>query len=704
MSIRIAIDIGGTFTDMVAVDTNSGQGFVAKVLSTPSDFSKGVIQAIELLPEDLRSQPIKYIVHGTTVVTNTLLTNSGPVTAVLTTQGFRDVLLIGRQDRDEKDLYNLHREPLISLVPRERIFGIPERIDASGKVLIPLDTETVHRVVSNLYAAGIRAIAVCFLNSYRNNEHERHCGEVIRESYPEIAYSLSSEVDPTFREFERFSATVVNAYSLPVVKSYLTNLVQGLRTIGVTAPVGIFTSNGGMISPRDAEQLPILIVESGPAGGVVGCSYLASTGGYSDVVSFDMGGTTAKVGLIVGGEVQRTHGDYKVVEKFLIRMPLIDTIEVGTGGGSIAWIDKGGLLRVGPESAGADPGPACYGHGGTAPTITDALLVLGMINPHGLAGGRLSVSRELAEKAIAEKLARPLGLEVPDAAQGILRIASAAMIRMIRRITIERGLDPGRFTLVAYGGAGPLVGGLLARDLSISTVIVPALAGVYSASGMLNSDHLIDFCMPLSCLLSEVDPDYVKRQMATLMERGQERMNASGIISESVSAQMTLELRYKGQGFELPIQVDYATFNSGTLALVKQRFHEDHQRVFGFSTPRDTVELVNVRVSIRGRTAKVKERVKENLLGVQGNGDQCSRSVYWNSQWQKWKVFQTPLKDVTSIVGPAAVDMEHTTIVVPPEFELTFDERGNAIMKRGFKSEVEVSHHLHRRAVSLPVQ
>lgn len=679
MGLRIAVDIGGTFTDLVAVDSRNRKVFVTKTLSTPDDFARGVVDALNLLPAPTRAGPIDYVVHGTTVVINAIINERGPKTGMLTTRGFRDVLLIGRQDRLEKDLYNLRRQPQAALISRENIFEIDERIGAQGQVYKELDENAVAEALRKFRDNGGRAVAVCFLNSYRNDAHEKRCIEIAEKVAPEIEVSRSSEIDPSYREFERFSTTSVNAYGVPVVKEYLKRLEDRLRAKGLEAPLGIFTSNGGIISVEEAKRLPVRLVESGPAGGATGSGWLAAEKKIENVIVFDMGGTTAKAALVIDGEIMRTV-NHMVAGKFAIRAPMIEQIEIGAGGGSIAWIDAGGLLRVGPHSAGASPGPACYGYGGTEPTLTDALLVLGLLNPTGLAGGSLSLDHKAAKRAIEEKIAKPLGMSVGVAATGIVKVVMAATTRMIRRSTVERGYDPRRFTIVGFGGAGPLVASMLANELDISTVIIPALAGVFSAAGMVNSDYSLEYSFSVVEPFDDVDWKKVNATVEARIGDGRKRLTKSGIGGADVYSAVVLELRYKGQGFELAVNTDFPIEHSA-LQTIKESFHAQHDRVFGFGRHNSSIELINVRVTVLGRTPNARMSGDTFVSRDELQNSQV-RTVYWDGGSQEWPAYPISRLSGKAIQGPLVVDRDTTTIVVPPGFEVLADDDSNIVIRR----------------------
>src|SRR5882757_5400509 len=495
---RVAVDIGGTFTD-IALLTDAGLIHQSKISSTPADPSIAVIEGVgQLLAElSISSGAIAEVLHGTTVGSNTILQRKGARTGLITTRGFRDVLEIGRIRMP--DMFDLTWEKPKPLVPRRHRMEVVERMAADGSTVEPLSEASVIAAGKALVAEDIEAVAIAFINSYRNPAHELQAEAILRDKFPHLLVTTSCAVLPEIKEYERTSTTVVNAYLLVAMRSYLQRLESGLRTIGIAAPILVMTSNGGMLAANVTCEKPVLVVASGPAGGVIGAARLGVARNDRDVIVFDMGGTTAKAVIIEDGRPSMT-SEYEFRDGistssrfvkaggYMLKVPAIDIAEVGAGGGSLAVIDKGGLLKVGPESAGAMPGPACYGLGNGRPTVTDANVVLGFINPASLAGGRLAIDRRLSEQAILAHVAKPLGLTLEDAAHGIRAVANAAMSRAIRAVTVERGRDPRDLTLIAIGGNGGIHAFDLARDLGISRVVVPPLAGVFSAVGMLASD------------------------------------------------------------------------------------------------------------------------------------------------------------------------------------------------------------------------
>ena len=493
MSVRLAIDIGGTFTDATLIDEETGRVAIAKVLSTPADPSQGFMQAAEraLAEGGVAAADVSFVVHATTVATNAIIEGTIARSGFVTTDGFRDLLEIARQVRPT--LYDTQFEKAPPLVPRDRAVVVRERLGPRGEVLRALEEDSVREAAAVLRREEVESVAVCLLHSYVNPEHEQRVGELLAEELPGVPVSLSSEVAPEFREYLRASTTVINAAIRPVVERYLARIEARLVEAGIRAQLLVMQSSGGVFGAEAAARRPVFMVESGPAAGVIASAHLGSTLGRPDLLSFDMGGTTAKVGLIQDGRPSVTK-DYTVgghagagigglsLSGYPVRTPVVDLVEIGAGGGSIAWVDSGGLLRVGPRSAGADPGPVCYRRGGTEPTVTDANVVLGRLNPAYFLGGEMSLDVETARRAIDERCAQPLGLDLTAAAYGIVEIANAAMVNALHLISVQRGYDPRDFVLVAFGGAGPVHANALARDVEVPLLVVPPSPGIFSAT------------------------------------------------------------------------------------------------------------------------------------------------------------------------------------------------------------------------------
>jgi N-methylhydantoinase A len=675
-AVRVGVDIGGTFTDLV-LRLPDGTLRVSKVSSTPDDPGRAVVEGLAALLRAAGVAPgdVVEIVHGTTVASNTILQKTGAITGLITTRGFRDVLEIGRVRTP--DLYDLTWEKPRPLVPRRLRLEVDERVAADGSIVRPLDEAGVARAAEALGRAGVQVIAICFINSYVNPAHEQAAERVVRSTVPGLDVTASWAVLPEIKEYERTSTTVVNGYLLPVMRRYLAGLAASLERIGVGAPLLVVASNGGVVGARQAGERPAFAVGSGPAAGVTGAARLGTALGEDHLIVFDMGGTTAKASLVEGGaptltteyefrEGISTSSRFIKAGGYMLKVPAIDVAEVGTGAGSIAWIDGGGLLRVGPESAGARPGPACYGLGGTRPTITDANVVLGYLNPEHLAGGELKLRADLAREAVERDVARPLGLSVIDAARGIREVANASMARAIRAVTIERGRDPRDFTLVAFGGSGPVHACDVAAALDIRRVLVPVAPGVFTAVGMLASDVEHHFVRAAGGLLDE--DAALARGRARLDEVRAEALAtlaAEGYGPAQTRLLMQADLRYAGQGSELVVAIPGGRLEPGARAALRAAFAREYTATYGYASD-EPLELVNVRVVATG----VREhRLDFRDVKVAGSAAPAAprRAVHAG---RGARAVDTPVVGRTAITpdarrGPLVVEEYDATVVVP---------------------------------------
>ena len=691
---RLGVDIGGTFTDATLIDEESGEVRIAKVPSTPSDPSDGFITAALRVLREAGVPPsgLGYVVHGTTVATNAIIEGNTARTAFLTTEGFSDMLEIARQTRPS--LYDLRFVKPRPLVPRYLCFGIPERLDARGAVVTPLDEASVADVARELIAEGVESVAVCFLHSYANADHEERTGRILREALAGVPVSLSTELAPEFREYFRASTTVVNASVRPVVAQYLKGIEERLRHEGVKAELLVMQSSGGVFTFEAAMEQPVSMVESGPAAGVIAATYLGQTLGYSDVISFDMGGTTAKAGLVQDGSPKITK-EYEVGataspgsgasrgKGYPIRTPVIDLVEIGAGGGSIAWVDSGGAMRVGPQSAGADPGPACYGKGGTEPTVTDANLVLGRLNPEYLLGGELSVDIDSARRAISEKCAGPLGMSLVEAAVGIVEIANAAMVNALRLVSVQKGYDPRDFALIAFGGAGPVHANRLAEELGAPTTVVPTSPGTTSAIGLLASDLKHEYASTLIRHLDGLDPQKVEAVYVRLEDQGKAALVREGISPEHMAFIRQVDLRYVGQSYELTIQASTGTFGQDSLDAVEATFHGEHERAYGHSATSEPVESVSLRsIAVGSISRPTLGAPVRSGADAAGSGPGV-RPVYFS---ETGDYVDCPVYDrylLTSgetVEGPAIVEEMDSTTVVHPGWAAEVDRFRNLLI------------------------
>ncbi len=675
----IGIDIGGTFTDILLAREEAIE--FLKVPSTPGRLEEGVIRGLRLLRErpGLRLEEVERLVHGSTVATNALLEGKWASTALITTAGFRDVLEIGRQNRPA--IYDLFVERPEPIVPRDLRFEVPERLDYLGRVVRPLDEEAVERIAAELMRRGVSSVAVSLLFSYANPEHERRIAELLRERLDGVPITLSSEVLPEFREYERTMTTVINAALRPVIGGYLERLEEGASRLGLRRGWQIMQSNAGITSSRGAEAQPVKIVLSGPAAGVMGAKAVGEQAGFLNLITLDMGGTSCDVSLIKDGRVMiTTEGE---IGGYPLKVPMVDIHTIGAGGGSIAWIDKGGALRVGPQSAGAEPGPVCYGRGGTEPTVTDAHLVLGRLDPGSPLGGLEGLDLEGAKRAISERIAKPLGLSLEEAAQGILAVAEANMERAIRVISVERGHDPREFVLLSFGGAGPLHGAGLAAALGIPKVLIPGVAGVLSALGLLETDLAHDYVQSIVRETGKLDPEELNAIYEALKEKGRRELLGEGVAEELIRYQPSVDLRYLGQSYELNLALpepDHRLTREGLERLV-ERFHERHQQVYGHAAPGEPVELVNLRVRAIGLMGKVPLRPDDRKPPWE-EAERAPREVHFpRVGWLKTRVFRKEALPAGLVLsGPAVIEGEESTALLPPGTRASVDAFGNLII------------------------
>ena len=622
MALNVALDIGGTFTDLIIVDESTGSLEHGKSSTTPHDLTVGILNCLKKSGVDLSL--CRSFVHGTTVAINTVIEGKGAKTVLITSKGARDVYRIGRGNRPES--YNIFFKRPVPLVPRHFTFEADERVLASGEVLTPLqdkETEAVARAVADV---SPEALAVSFLHSYINPAHEAGMGEALRKVLPSTFISLSHEILREYREYERTSTTVINSYIGPIVKRYIEDLEKLIDSMGFPGELLIMQSNGGVMSPDVAKMAPVAMMESGPVGGIIASGEIGKRLGYKDVIAFDMGGTTAKASLIKDGEAAVAEGYYVggYASGQPVMLPVIDVTEVGAGGGSIAWIDDVGGLKVGPQSAGGHPGPVCYDQGGEEPTVTDANVVLGRISSRNFLGGEMPLNLEKARKAIEEKVASKLGLSVEEAALGIIQIAVAKMSLAVRGVSVEKGYDPRDFVLVASGGAGPVHALAIARELNIPRVIIPILPAHFSAMGMLMTDIKHDYIRTYYKPLLEADFIEIKRIYEEMVSIGRETITKEGVGEDAIKTQAFFDLRYIGQEFFLTIPVSDQEILSGDKKAVRAHFDGLHDMRYGHKATDEPLEIVNVRLTAYGLRKKVAISEKKKDVGkkkVKGQRD-----------------------------------------------------------------------------------
>ncbi len=693
VTLRVGVDIGGTFTDLVILC--DGRLDKCKVASTPADYSQAIVGALRdyLARERAAGVQVSEVVHATTVATNAILERKGARTALLTTEGFRDVLEL-RRIRIPL-LYDLGWEKPVPLVERALRFPVRERTDAHGAVLTPLDPAALEPVLTEMAAEKVEAVAVCFLHSYQNPAHERKAGEILRQCDPDLHVSLSSEVLPEIQEFERTSTTVVNAYVAPLIGQYLEALRAELLRLGVRAPLLVMQSNGGLVTAGTATRRPVAIIESGPAAGVVAAARLARIAGHPNVITLDMGGTTTKASLIERSEILRAF-EYEIGAPvsvssrlvrgagYLLRIPAIDISEVGAGGGSIAAVDPGGALRVGPRSAGAVPGPACYGLGNEAPTVTDANLVLGYLNPAYLVGGALRVDRERAEEAIRRQVAQLLGLSLLEAAYGIHVIANSNMVRAIRSVSVERGRDPADFILMAFGGSGPVHAAGLARALEIRRVLVPPAPGLFSAFGLLRAEVEHHTARTVLCRTRDADSSVVQAALGEMRDELIARAREEGFAPELITCSAFLDLRYAGQSSEITVPFPASRVTADALRAAEDAFEAEFERTYGHRGERKEFELVNCRL-VAAVTRQAEHAATWVVQPEEVSGAPPPREAYFGPGFG---TFRTPVLTRGMLgrdprPGPLIVEEYDSTVVVPPDCRVHLDERGNIIIEVG---------------------
>jgi N-methylhydantoinase A len=674
-SVRIGADIGGTFTDLVVLGADNSVRTI-KLPSTPEDFGRAIVTSVQrfLAEEELPPAAIGEIDHGTTVATNAILERKGARVGLLTTKGFRDVLEIRRVRLPV--LYDLTWQKPEPIVPRERRLEVPERVGPEGDVRVPVDLEAARAAMEALKAKGVEALAVCFLHSYARPQHEQAVGELAAQYFPQV--SLSCEVLPELREYERTASTVMDAYVKPVVSRYLHNLRANLDGCGVKSPLLVMQSSGGLVSDGGAAGRPVRIIESGPAAGVIAAAAAGRTAGFDKLIAFDMGGTTAKASLIERGEIHLSP-EYEVGSDVsqasrlikggghLIRIPAIDIAEVGAGGGSIAWIDPGSVLRVGPESAGAAPGPACYRLGGERPTVTDANVVLGYLNPGYLCGGELKLDAERARRAINDHIAAPLGLSLLEAAEGIHRIANATMQRAIRSVSIERGRDPRDFALIAFGGSGPVHAAGLAGDLDISRIVVPPHPGLFSALGLLAASVEQLYTRSALTDLLRLDPARGNAILAEMTARAEVDLAGEGFGKERIDVARFTDLRYRKQISELMLPLPGQPLDAAGLARLVEAFHVEHERTYGYAIRDERVELVAFKLRARGHRANPVEVPWRHLVDTRPVA-RSDRSVYFGTAIGHARTPVIGRADLAEKpqAGPLIIEEYDSTVVVPP--------------------------------------
>jgi N-methylhydantoinase A len=687
---RVGADIGGTFTDVVLLE-NDETIHTCKVSSTPPDYSLGILAGINELLTRIGGEPadIEEVIHATTVATNAVLEGKGAKTALVTTRGFRDVVEIGRLRIPE--LYNLNYEKPVPLALRRHRYEVSERLAADGDVLAAVNENEVADIADRIAADGVKAVAVSFLHSYANRAHEDEVGAILEKRLPKDVYiSKSVDVLPEIREYERTSTVVVNAYLGPVVKNYLLSLSRRLKEAGIVAPLSVMQSNGGAISAEAATEIPASIIESGPAAGVIAAAGVGKACGYDNIITIDMGGTTAKAAMIEDGEPTRTT-EYEVgaginlSSKLVkggghaVKMPFIDVSEIGAGGGSIVRLDDGGLMRVGPDSAGSVPGPVCYDTGGERPTFTDAAVTLGFVNPGFIAGGSVKLKAEKAREALREQIARPAGMELLEAAHGVYSIAAATMMRAVKAVSTYQGRDPRDFSLFAFGGNGPIMAVEIARLLEMKRIVVPPSPGVFSAMGLLFSETRREFLQTVYRRMDALLPAVVAEAFAGLKAKAHDTLLAEGCPEEEIECSLFADIRYAGQAYELTIPLAGEAIDLDVLA---KSFHEEHARTYGHASPEDRIELVNIRVTGRRKPSEARAYRPQQLSPRQGATSK--RTAYFGPLHGSVEVPVIDRPDLLAgpMKGPLIVEEYDSTSVVQPGWTASLDSYRNIIISQ----------------------
>ena len=692
-SFRVGIDIGGTFTDIVATGSE-GEIYVKKVSSTPGDYSEGSCLGLASLLKEhqIRPDEVDVVVHATTMATNAVLEGKGAKTGLITTAGFRDVLEFRRIR--VPDLYNLDYVKPKPLVPRQLRREVRERMGPRGEIWVALDEASARAAAQRLRDAGVTAVAVCLLHSYANPVHEKRVKELVLEVFAnDVFVTCSHEILPEIREYERTSTTVVNAYLGPVMNRYLDTLMKRLQDMGTGKSLHVMTSGGGQMSIRAAMTKPAYLVESGPAAGVIAAARIARRLDLPNIITLDMGGTTAKTAIVENAEPAKT-GDFEIGAGinlssklvngagYVIKLPFIDVSEIGAGGGSHIWFDKGGALKVGPHSSGAEPGPVCYGKGGEQVTVTDALLALGFINPDYLVGGAIKLAHDKARKAVAEQIAQALDKPLAEAAHGALTVAVANMVRAVKSVSTYRGRDPREYTLIAFGGNGPIVAAAIARELAMTRVLIPPNSGVLSAHGLLVADHEQELVQSFPGRMSDLSAAGFQQAFDVLSRTAVDALQSEGFARGQIEIHRHADLRYVGQAFELTVPV--AGDGIPDLALLTQAFHDEHLRTYSHMAPAEPVENVNIRVIAKVPTREPQARMAKSRVASSQDAAAApkTREVYFGPALGLRTTAILRRADLigVSVAGPLIVEEYDSTCVVPPDAKATVDQWNNLVI------------------------
>lgn len=691
--MKLGIDIGGTFTDLVLLDEATGHMVLGKTLTTYPDPTEGILNGVRQMVQDsgVPLSEVHTLVHGTTLITNAVIERKGAKTALLTTAGFEDVLEIGREMR--YDIYDIHLTMPEPLIPKPLRVGIQERCDKSGHVLETINAQEVEQALTKLQRKGVKSVAVCFLHAYANPAHEQLVGRLIQQKFPMLTYSLSSDTMPEIREYERTSATAMNAYVQPLTDAYLGALESKLQTLGFKGVIHIMDSAGRLTTLEGARKTPIQLLESGPAGGAMAAVFFAGQLNQpngqqpTQLVAFDMGGTTAKASILRNGQPEITHHFEAAREKRFkkgsglpVRIPVIDLIEIGAGGGSIAHLNRLGILAVGPESAASTPGPACYNRGGEYPTVTDADLVLGYLNADYFLGGTMRLRKDLAIAAIEAKIAKPLRISVEAAAWGIHRIVNENMANAARVHILEKGFDPRHFSLLAFGGAGPVHAFHVARLMNAPSLFVPAGAGVLSALGFLVSPVATEGIGSYVCRLRDLDWPKAEAMVQALREKGMAFLQGAGIDPALAQTKLTIDMRYAGQGHEIAVSMPYdGALQADMLPIMERHFQEEYLLRYGRSMANIPIEAVTWRVGVRAPAPTLQPQQK--VFGASEKALKGHRAVFWGKNFVETPVYDRyQLAVGETLAGPCIIEELESTTVVGENSKVTVDAFKNILI------------------------
>ena len=690
---RVGVDIGGTFTDIVIYGDDASV-YTKKISSTPDDYGIAIATGLSDLINDLNIDPslIELVVHGTTVATNTIIEEKGAKTALITTLGFRDILEFRRIRIPE--LYNIFHKKIPPLVPRRLRFEVEERIGPNGQVKTALADSNIYNVLERIKKFDVQSLAICLLHSYANPTHEQRIAEISKPVLPEDTFiTCSSEVLPEIREYERTSTTVINAYIGPIISEYLKSLVSKLISIGVKAPLHIMQSNGGILKSETVIKKPATIVESGPAAGVIGAAFIANFSTHKNLITLDMGGTTAKASIVEDGQITKTT-EFEVGAGInlssqlvkggghALKLSVVDVSEIGAGGGSIVSVDKNKRITVGPKSSGAFPGPACYDNGGSEPTLTDAFVILGYINPNHLVSGEMKLNAKKSHTIMKSKVGDFLEKNLFDVSHGVTILASSTMMRAVKAVTTYRGRDPRDYALFSFGGSGPILAAEVARQLQINTLIIPPKPGLFSAFGLLFSNIEHEFVQSFYCHIDDINEKDLERSFIKLEKRAISMLLNEGIIREQISIYRQADLRYSGQAFELIIPVN----SKDHIKTIKEKFNFEHEKTYGFQTDEDQIDIVNIRVigNVDNPIQVNLEKTKSfELSNTKKKSKVLMRKAYFGDNK---KFIDTPIisrKDIYKkpLHGPLIIEEYDSTVVVPPGWEAGIDRFENIIMK-----------------------